>query len=208
MEGARELADVRVGGGCGTTECVRLTHTALTHSFELCLQVRVCRSRSPQTAPCQPSSTSGSTCRRCVCVLVHVAVCVLVVGGCFLYAKTQLIIDRTVLMRCLTPECQLHNTSSCMLLTLVFCCLELPHPARCAVCVCMFVPTHTHTHTYIYICAQVIEDTVSVVQHVRKEREVPAATPNIVVGGSYGELGRWQLVGCALCCYAIAPSHT
>lgn len=34
---------------------------------------------------------------------------------------------------------------------------------------------------------QVIEDTVSVVQHVRQERHVPVSVPNIVIGGSYGE---------------------
>jgi hypothetical protein len=33
---------------------------------------------------------------------------------------------------------------------------------------------------------QVIEDTVSVVQHVRQERHVPVSVPNIVIGGSYG----------------------
>lgn len=35
--------------------------------------------------------------------------------------------------------------------------------------------------------AQVIEDTATVVQHVRKERGVPRSVPNIVIGGSYGE---------------------
>lgn len=34
---------------------------------------------------------------------------------------------------------------------------------------------------------QVIEDTATVVQHVRKERGVPQSVPNIVIGGSYGE---------------------
>lgn len=38
--------------------------------------------------------------------------------------------------------------------------------------------------------SQVIEDTASVVQHVRKEREVPDAVPNIVIGGSYGKWPR------------------
>lgn len=33
---------------------------------------------------------------------------------------------------------------------------------------------------------QVIEDTASVVQHVRRERGVPDKVPNIVIGGSYG----------------------
>lgn len=33
---------------------------------------------------------------------------------------------------------------------------------------------------------QVIEDTVTVVQHVQKERHVPLSVPNIVIGGSYG----------------------
>lgn len=34
---------------------------------------------------------------------------------------------------------------------------------------------------------QVIEDSVAVVAHVRKQRAVPKATPSIVVGGSYGK---------------------
>jgi hypothetical protein len=34
---------------------------------------------------------------------------------------------------------------------------------------------------------QVIEDTATVVQHVRKERGVPQSVPNIVIGGSYGK---------------------
>lgn len=34
--------------------------------------------------------------------------------------------------------------------------------------------------------AQAIEDTASIVAHVRKERDVPEAAPNIVIGGSYG----------------------
>lgn len=37
---------------------------------------------------------------------------------------------------------------------------------------------------------QVIEDSVAVVAHVRKQRAVPKATPNIVVGGSYGKGAR------------------
>jgi hypothetical protein len=39
---------------------------------------------------------------------------------------------------------------------------------------------------YCACVSQVIEDTASVVQHVRKERGVPSAVPNIVIGGSYG----------------------
>lgn len=34
---------------------------------------------------------------------------------------------------------------------------------------------------------QVIEDSIAVVAHVRKERAVPRSAPNIVVGGSYGK---------------------
>lgn len=37
------------------------------------------------------------------------------------------------------------------------------------------------------LCLQVIQDTVTVVQHVRKERHVPEEVPNIVIGGSYGK---------------------
>lgn len=39
-----------------------------------------------------------------------------------------------------------------------------------------------------YVPVQVIEDTATVVQHVRKQRDVPAAVPAVVIGGSYGEL--------------------
>lgn len=37
---------------------------------------------------------------------------------------------------------------------------------------------------------QAIEDTTSIVAHVRKERDVPKAVPNIVIGGSYGVFAR------------------
>lgn len=42
---------------------------------------------------------------------------------------------------------------------------------------------------------QVIEDTATVVQHVRKERGVPQSVPIIVIGGSYGK--QWYSTRCS-----------
>lgn len=51
---------------------------------------------------------------------------------------------------------------------------------------------------------QVIEDTVAVVAHVRKQHAVPQATPNIVVGGSYG---RWPLLTAASGLVSATGNH-
>lgn len=43
-----------------------------------------------------------------------------------------------------------------------------------------------NTQSAVAVCAQVIEDSVAITEHVRAERRIPRATPNIVIGGSYG----------------------
>lgn len=58
---------------------------------------------------------------------------------------------------------------------------------------------------------------MSVVQHVRKERGVPSAVPNIVIGGSYGvctlqsslftvPLSIHMLCFCSTCVCRVSPS--
>lgn len=51
----------------------------------------------------------------------------------------------------------------------------------------MHAPWPVAPHRLAAVYLQVIEDSVAVVAHVRKQHAVPKATPNIVVGGSYGK---------------------